>query len=241
MKRLHQHSQYFLRNPQLVGSLIARSSIHDEDVVYDIGAGSGVIASELSKVAKKVVAVEFEPRTIEVLKRNMKALPNVEVIEADALAFELPNSPYKVYANIPFHLSSKIVKRFLQQHAPVDVYLIVQKQFAHKLLPNNDGFSSQLGMQAGIIYDISIVKRLRRTDYWPHPNVDTVVLHMHRREKPLIPWSEYDRYCQFIEKAFTKPAFFKSTYEHKYGSVPDKTAAGLQLKDWLKLFSIKSI
>lgn len=237
MKRLHQYSQYFIRNPRLVANLIAKSSVTDKDVVYDIGAGSGVISSQLAPVAKKVIAVEFEPRTVEILQKNMAGFSNVEVIEGDALTIPLPGEPYKVFANIPFHLSSKIVRRFLHEKPPVDVYLIVQKQFANKLLPEHDGFSSQLGILTGVLFEISILKKLRRTDYWPHPNVDTVLLHFHLRDVPLIPKPEYDRYCRFIEKTFTNPEFFKSAYERKFGAAPAGTASSLKLDDWVKFFS----
>jgi 23S rRNA (adenine-N6)-dimethyltransferase len=237
MKRLYQYSQYFIRNPRLVANLIAKSSVTMSDTVYDIGAGSGVITSQLASVAKKVVAVEFEPQTVEILRKNMKVYDNVEVIEGDALTLPLPDEPYKVFANIPFHLSSKIVRRFAHENPPNDVYLIVQKQFANKLLPDHDGFSSQLGMQVGVLFEISILKRLRRTDYWPHPNVDTVLIHFHLREKPLVPRLEYERYCRFIEKTFTNPEFFKSAYERKFGNLPKSTASGLQLKEWVQFFS----
>ncbi|MBC7764795.1 methyltransferase domain-containing protein [Microbacteriaceae bacterium] len=237
MKRLHQYSQYFIRNPRLVANLIAKSSVTNTDVVYDIGAGSGVISSQLAPVAKKVIAVEFEPNTVETLRKNMSMYDNVDVIEADALTLPLPEEPYKVFANIPFHLSSKIVRRFAHERPPVDVYLIVQKQFANKLLPEHDGFSSQLGMQVGVLFEIEIIKKLRRTDYWPHPNVDTVLLHFHYREKPLVPQLEYERYCRFIEKTFTNPDFFKSAYVRKFGTVPKSTASGLQLHDWVQFFS----
>jgi 16S rRNA A1518/A1519 N6-dimethyltransferase RsmA/KsgA/DIM1 with predicted DNA glycosylase/AP lyase activity len=205
--------------------------------VYDIGAGSGVISSQLAKVAKKIVAVEFEPNTVETLRKNMSIYDNVEVIEGDALTLKLPDEPYKVFANIPFHLSSKIVRRFAHEHPPIDAYLVVQKQFANKLLPEHQGFSSQLGMQVGVLFEIEIIKKLRRTDYWPHPNVDTVLLHFHYRKTPLVPRSEYDRYCRFIEKTFTNPDFFKSAYERKFGELPKSTASGLQLQEWVKFFS----
>ena len=237
MKRLHQYSQYFIRNPRLVTSLIGKSSVNTNDTVYDIGAGSGIIASQLAGVSKQVIAVEFEPQTVEILRRNMKQYENVEVVEGDALTLPFPDTPYKVFANIPFHLSSKIVRRFMHETPPDDAYLIVQKQFANKLLPDHEGFSSQLGMQAGVLFEISILKRLRRTDYWPHPNVDTVLLHLKYRESPLIALSEYDRYCRFIEKTFTNPEFFKSAYERKFGFEPKSTASGLQLKEWVQFFS----
>ncbi len=238
MQRLHDQSQYFLRNPRFVAGLIKRSSIKASDLVYDIGAGSGIISSQLAGVAGKVVAVELESRVADTLVRNMQAYDNVSVVKGDALTVQLPSEPYKVFANIPFHISSKIVRRFVDAvNPPTDAYLIVQKQFANKLLPESDGFSSQLGMQIGVLFDISITKRLRRTDYWPHPNVDTVLLRLRHREEPLVSRYNYSEYCAYIERVFMNPDFFKADYEKKRGVPPHLKASGLQLADWVQLFS----
>jgi 16S rRNA A1518/A1519 N6-dimethyltransferase RsmA/KsgA/DIM1 with predicted DNA glycosylase/AP lyase activity len=111
MKRLDSHSQHFLRNPRFVAELVGHTSIKKSDTVYDIGAGSGVISSVLAERCQKVVAIEIEPRTAEKLRANMAGLPNVSVYEGDFLTMPLPDSPYKIFANIPFHLSSPILHK----------------------------------------------------------------------------------------------------------------------------------
>jgi len=150
MKRLANYSQYFLRDPNLIKELIGHTSINKKDTVYDIGAGSGVISSVLASRCKDVVAVEFEPRMAQKLRENMAKYPNVSVVEGDFLTMPLPQTPYKIFANIPFHLSSPILHRITEaDNPPTATYLIVQKQFANKLLPESDRFTGQLGMVIG--------------------------------------------------------------------------------------------
>lgn len=238
MKRLPQYSQHFLRSPRFAKELIGHTSIKRADTVYDIGAGSGVIASALAGRCQKVVAIEFEPRTAATLLKNMEKYPNVQVVQDDFLSIPLPETPYKVFANIPFHLSSPIVRKLTEATNPPDAaYLIVQKQFANKLLPGHKGFSSQLGMSLGSQFAIRIRKRLKRTDFWPFPNVDTVLLEIKRRDVPLISPGELPAYRRFITDNFSSPAAFSKLPLSRLGIPPGTKPSSLTLDDWIVLFS----
>ena len=237
MKRFAHYSQYFLRNPKFIAGLINRTSISNDDMVLDIGAGSGVISSELAKRARKVIAIEYEPRTAAKLRDNMREYSNVEVTQADFIAMNLPKTSYKVFANIPFHLSSPILRKLTEaKDAPESIYLIVQKQFANKLLPNHEGFSGQLGMQTGPLYETRILKRLRRTDYWPHPNVDTVLIALERRKVPLVPSEKMNAYRAFVEQSFSTPKYFAKTARSEAGLPDGIRPSEMVLDDWVRLF-----
>lgn len=237
MKRLHTYSQNFLRSPMLVKELIGHTSIKRTDTVYDVGAGSGVISAVLASRCKEVIAIEFEPNTAALLRKNMARYENVTVKEDDFLTLHLPNTPYKIFANIPFHLSSAIVRKITEDmHPPEAAYIIAQKQFANKLLPDHTGFSSQLGMILGIRFAIKIRKRLKRTDFWPHPNVDTVLLEVKLRDEPLINPSDMAAYQAFIEKNFTVPTAFSKLPLGVIGKAPGIKPSSLTLSEWLTLF-----
>jgi len=237
MKRLANYSQYFLRSPQLIKELIGHTSIKHTDLVYDIGAGSGTISSVLAQRCKSVIAVEVEPRVATKLRYNMEQYPNVTVVEGDFLSMPLPKTPYKIFANIPFHLSSPIVHRITEADNPPEAaYLIVQKQFANKLLPDSDRFTGQLGMLIGPEFAVRIRRPLLRTDFWPHPNVDTVLIEIVRREKPLIERSQMPAYRQFIIGCFSTPKIFAKTPRLAIGLPPDIKPSQMKLKQWVRLF-----
>ena len=240
MKRIPHYSQHFLRNPRFVRELIGHTSIKKDDVVYDIGAGSGVITSALATRAKEVIAVEFEPRTAALLRKNTEKYENVTVLEGDFMAIDLPSSPYKIFANIPFHLSSPIVRKITEStHPPKAAYLIVQKQFANKLLPGHTGFSSQLGMLLGARFAIRVRKRLKRTDFWPHPNVDTVLLEIVCREEPLVEEHRLATYEKFIVKHFTGPEAFSKLPLRRIDKASGIKPSSLTLEEWLVLFQVE--
>ncbi|HJP81297.1 MAG TPA: rRNA adenine dimethyltransferase family protein [Candidatus Saccharimonadales bacterium] len=242
MKRLAHYSQYFLRSPRLVKELVGHSSISKQDIVYDIGAGSGVISSVLAERSRQVIAVEPEPRMAQKLRANMADHPNVKIYQGDFLTMPLPHSPYKVFANIPFHLSSPIIRRLTEaEYVPTAVYLIVQKQFANKLLSDSDGFTGQLGMQIGPWFSVRIRRRLQRTDFWPHPNVDTVLVEIIPRNEPLLPKERREAYYRFTVECFSDPKKLAKLPLAKAGLGTDIRPSRLTLEDWLRLFAVQHV
>ena len=114
--RNHLLSQHFLRSPHLALILIGHSNLKKRDTVVEIGAGSGVITSALAHRVHHVIAIEPDHATAEKLRANLKKrnLDNVEIIKRDFLDYTLPSTPYKVFSNPPFRLSSKIVHKLIE-------------------------------------------------------------------------------------------------------------------------------
>ena len=177
MSRKYQLSQHFLKNPRLALKLIGHSNIKKRDIVIDIGAGSGVITVALAKRVRAVIAVEKDHETAEKLRKNLKNLENVKIVEGDFLDLELPKTgSYKIFANPPFHLSSKIVHKLIEaENPPESFYLILQKQFALKLLNTDRHYTSKLGHELIKSYETKIKYPLKPTDFTPPPAVPTVL------------------------------------------------------------------
>lgn len=238
MARLHTHSQHFLRSPRLVAELIGHSNLRKNDLVYDLGAGSGVITSVLAGRVRQVVAVEIEPGALKSLRQNVGHVPNVTITEKDILALDPPAEPYKIFANIPFSLSADIVRKFTgAANPPKAMYLIVQKQFARKLVPGNDHFTSQLSAEIAPLVTVRVRKPLRKTDFTPPPAVDTVLLEIKRREMPLVTPDELPHYREFVTRSFAEQKYFTSL---KKPFSPELRPSQLTPEQWLELYkSIK--
>lgn len=176
--RNYKLSQHFLRSPRLVLMLIGHSNLKKRDTVVEIGAGSGVITSALAKRVAKVIAIEPDPTTAIKLRTNLakRHIVNVEIVETDFMDYELPKVPYKVFSNPPFHLSSAIIRKLIEASNPPEaIYLILQKQFALKLLNTDRHYTSQLGLQLTRDYQTKIRLPLKPTDFTPPPAVPTVL------------------------------------------------------------------
>ena len=241
MSRDHTYAQHFLSSQRTVAELVGHSNIRKNDTVYDLGAGSGIIASVLALRCKQVIAVEIEPVALKKLRYNMQDFDNVTIVDEDILTLNIAEKSYKVFANIPFNLSAAVVRKFTETNAPPKtMYLIVQRQFARKLVPGNDHFTSQLSAAIGPWFTARIRKPLRKTDFTPPPGVDTVLLEIKLREESLLDSSSAARYRDFIDKCFSEQKFFTSLDRGLAKISPEKTPSQLSQDEWLRLFATLS-
>ena len=102
-------SQHFLRSA-LAAQLVRAAGIGRDELVLDLGAGSGRLTAELARVARRVVAVELDPALAARLRGRWE---NVEVVEADAEHVPLPHDPFRVVANLPFHRTNAVLRLLL--------------------------------------------------------------------------------------------------------------------------------
>lgn len=237
MARKHEYDQHFLRSPRLVAELIGHSSIRRRDVVYDFGSGSGVISSVLARRAHRVVAVEHEAEALANLRRNLGSLQQVTIVDGDMLDVILPDESYKVFSNPPFSLSSPLLHRLVEaDNRPRAIYLILQKQFALKLVPSNRHFTSALGITVASRYDARIRRPLKRTDFTPPPAVDTILLELKLRETPLVDDAHYLRFCKFVERGFRDAAFFAKLPRQEREISPERKPSELTPEQWVELY-----
>src|SRR5580700_4577618 len=187
MKDNTRFSQNFLRNPTLVETLLSKTNINVADTVYDIGSGKGIITAALTKKSRTVICVEIDPALATKLRENLRDYDNILVYEADFLSLPLPQTPYKVFSNIPFNLSADILRKLTDTHyPPAASYLIVQKEFADKLMPKQDGYNSQFSILLGVRFEVRIVKQLRQSDFYPRPKVSIALLEVIPRTEALV-------------------------------------------------------
>lgn len=205
MKRLSALSQNYIRNPKLIYKLLRHTKIKKSDLVYDIGAGSGIISYALAKKCKKVRAVEVDGRIIPTLRRNTARFTNVDVLHADFLNLKLPKEPYKVFANIPFHISAKIIRKLtIAPNPPSAAYLIVQRELASKLATTKDGYTSLLAMLIGLRFRVRIIQHLRQQNFTPSPRITPVLICIERRAKPLVDDQDYEHFTSFATTIYGK-------------------------------------
>lgn len=236
-RRVASHDQHFLRSPRVAAILLGHSTIRRRDTVYDLGAGSGVITSALARRCQQVVAVENEPRALDALRRHTAAVPHVRIIAADIRQLTLPTEPYKVFANIPFALSADIVRMLTTASTPPKaIYLIVQRQFASKLVPSDRHFTAALGAQLAPWWQARIRYRLRRTDFTPPPAVDTVLLELLPRTEPWLPRNQQAAYSQFVAAHYAKPRRFAALPRAQLGINPERKPSELQPRQWVQLY-----
>jgi 23S rRNA (adenine-N6)-dimethyltransferase len=108
--------QHFLR-PEIARRIVAHAGVGPDDLILDLGAGTGALTLPLARVAAQVVAIERDPRLARRLARRAPA--NVTVHERSIESSWLPRRPFRVVANLPFAGSNAVVRRLLARGVPL--------------------------------------------------------------------------------------------------------------------------
>jgi len=173
-----------------------------DDLVLDLGAGTGRLTEALACVARRVVAVELDRRLAAGLRDRWE---NVELVCADAASVELPREPFRVVANLPFDRTTAILRHLLDDpRVPLmRADVIVEWGVAVKrALPWPSTVNDVLW---GAWYSTALARRLTRNAFDPPPSVDAGVLVIGRRPWPLVPEAEWNRYRGFVAGGFRRP------------------------------------
>jgi 23S rRNA (adenine-N6)-dimethyltransferase len=231
-----------------VRSLLDMSSIESGDIVYEIGPGRGTITAELAQVARKVIAVEKDPSLVQHLCRRFQNVNNIEITENDFLWHHIPDRNYKVFASIPYNMTADIVRKILYvPPVPSEAYLILQKEAAEKF--SGSPSETQFSILAKPLFDIQIIRTLRRTDFEPMPSVDSVLLHIEKRPSSLIQTEDISLYQRFVRYGFGtwknslklifKPIFTYNQWKRLSKDLKfplDAIPSKLSFEQWLGLF-----
>ncbi len=202
-RKRQQLGQNFLKNPALAGYLIRKVGITAHDTVLEIGPGRGNITARLAEAAQKVIAVEKDGSVIELLKMNVAKYTNVHLEQTDFMRFSMREQRYKVFSNIPFSLTSAVVKKLLFLKFPPDeTYLFTQKEAAWRLSGNRQEYELSVLTKPWFTYEI--VHTFKRSDFSPEPGVDVVLLAIRKREAPLLEEKFKTMYADFVHYAFSR-------------------------------------
>jgi 23S rRNA (adenine-N6)-dimethyltransferase len=194
-------SQNFLQNPDLVSRLVNSSSIGTNDLVLEIGPGGGIITRALIKKASQVVAVELDPDWYARLKKVFFDTSNLLLYKEDFLSFSLPRLPYKVFANIPFAIEGKIIRKLIEaRNPPQDCYLVLVHSLARRLAARDK--ENMFSLMHKPWFEFAIIYRFSPHDFSPAPSLAPVLFRFTMKKKPLLHFAERSRYQKFIQRGF---------------------------------------
>lgn len=177
--------QHFLRCDWVVDTLINAAELKKSDTVLEIGPGTGILTRALAKKAGKVIAVEKDHSLVaHNLYRLTKENPNVEIIEGDILKllqkiisrYKLQDSSYKVVANIPYYLTSRLFRLLLENpHRPELIVMTIQKEVALRIVAK-PGQMNILAASVQVFGNPEIIKKVPRGCFSPVPKVDSAII-----------------------------------------------------------------
>lgn len=175
------------------------AAVGRDELVIDIGAGTGRLTAEIAQVARHVVAVEFDPRLASRLRGRW---PNVDVIEGDATAMALPREPFRVIANLPFARTNDCLRLLLDDpNTPLTrADLVVEWGVAIKrAVPWPSSVQSVIWSAT---YEAVLTRRLPPGAFEPAPSVAAGLLVFRRRDEPLVRPEDLDAFGRFVSRGF---------------------------------------
>ena len=184
-------SQNFLTDAEALDAIVAAAELRPGDRVVEVGPGLGVLTRRLLAAGASVLAVELDARLADWLRRELAGVPGFELVEADALDLDpstcFPGQPYKVVANIPYHITSPLLHAFLEGTRPPELtVLLVQLEVAERVAAP-PGQMSYLSVFAQNVAYAEVVARVPAEAFEPEPKVDSAVLRLRRRPDPPVP------------------------------------------------------
>ena len=195
-------SQNFLRDPRLADHLVRLAALDANDTVLEIGPGSGVLTARLVGRCRQVLAIEKDATLASRLTRRFASERAVAIFAADFLEFPLPSSRYKVFANIPFAITTAIVGKLTTGASPPeDAWLMMQREAAQRFLGEPGGTLAAALLHPWFAGQIR--HTFRRSDFVPQPGVDVVLLNLARRSRPLIPDASDEGFRDLVTFVYT--------------------------------------
>ncbi len=183
--------------------------------VLEIGPGIGVLTAELSKVAKKVVAIELDERLKKILPKTLAEYNNIEVIFGDAMKLDLKAiiaekftdcEKVCVCANLPYYITSPIVMMLLESKLPIEnITVMVQKEAAERLCAKV-GTRDAGAVTVAVDYysEAQILFQVGRKSFMPPPNVDSAVIQLKIRKNPPIKVPDENKFFKFVKACFAQ-------------------------------------
>lgn len=251
--------QNFLKDESVVQKIIKASDLKKDDVVLEVGPGKGILTEELARRAGKVIAVEIDSSLLNELRNKLRNFENIKIINEDILKlnlsklvadYEFPVTGYKVIANIPYYITSKIIRLFLEsEFAPNEMILMVQKEVAERIVAK-PGKMSILAVSVQYYASAEILFEVPKEAFDPAPEVDSAIIRVESIKKKEKSEEEIKNFFRIVKAGFSARRktlannlanslhIPKKEAEEKLsrlGFLPTVRAQELSVEDWKKL------
>ncbi len=210
--------QNFLVTESVYDKILGAAELKSDDSVIEVGPGTGFLTEKLVEKAKKIIAVEYDAGMVRLLKERMAYAKNLTIVHSDILKFWIQdsgvrNQQYKVVANIPYYITSPLIKLFLQSSArggsasggdcrPTLMVLLVQKEVAEKVCGLTG--KSVITLETQLFGEPKIIATVPPGCFWPEPKVDSAILQIKVYPKPLVPEKDVQDFIRLIKFGFNQ-------------------------------------
>ncbi len=257
--------QHFLIDEEVLDAILAAAALTPTDTVIEVGPGLGILTVELAKHAGWVIAIELDNRLTAVLRKTLSTFDKVVILNEDVLgtnprailqerAPDFPETlrPYKLVANLPYYITSPILRHFLEASVkPERMIVMVQKEVAEAIVAG-PGQRSVLSISVQFYGKPDIVSYVPASCFYPPPEVDSAILKIDVYPRPAVEVDEIS-FFRLVRAGFSAPrkqvvnslsqGLFLPRDEvlvllEKAGIAPQRRAETFTLEEWAQLWRV---
>jgi 16S rRNA (adenine1518-N6/adenine1519-N6)-dimethyltransferase len=250
--------QHFLVDRRILGKIISAGDVGEDDVVIEVGPGLGVLTAELVRLARQVVAVEIDSNLAVGLKERITA-DNLSIVGRDILDVApselLPRSEtrYKVVANLPYYITSPVLRHFLEADLPPDVMVVMVQREVARTITAAPGKMSLLSVGVQLYGHAEIVAAVPARSFHPVPKVESAVVRITRYPQQIVAPGQRDSFFSVVRAGFGSPRKqLINTLSHGLGVEkekifgnlntagiePTRRAESLSIEEWRRLWQV---
>ena len=186
MKAKKSFGQNWLRDEYVLDEIVNSAKIDSQDLLLEVGPGLGTLTRKLVETKADVIAVEADSDLLPRLNNMFQGKTNFELTQGDILKFDLDvlRPQYKVVANIPYYLTSALIRMLLESNNPPKLMvLLVQKEVAQRIL-SRPGQMSILSFSVQYYAIPEFIINVSKELFEPIPKVDSTVIRISMLKKP---------------------------------------------------------
>ena len=192
---------------RVLQKILETAELSPEDIVIEVGPGLGVLTEALIARAKRVIAVELDRGLALALRQ---ALPRAEVIEGDILSFTPlqllgASLPYKVVANIPYNITSPLLRHFLEAELPPRLMVIMVQREVGEAIVAKPGDLGLLALSVQFYSRPRLVARVPARSFYPPPQVGSALLRLEVYDQPAVAVQDRAAFFRIIRAGFSAP------------------------------------
>ncbi|MEU4341964.1 23S ribosomal RNA methyltransferase Erm [Nocardia sp. NPDC023852] len=195
-------SQNFLTDARAAHLIVHASGVTTEDLVLEIGPGDGMLTRQLLGVAGRILAYEKDPHYVTLLSGRYANNPRIRLFHQDFRTVRAPREPFAVIANVPFAITTDIVRWCLAARHLTAATLLTQVEFARKH-SGDYGRWTKLTIGHWPTVAVELGARIGRHSFDPVPRVDTAILRLRKRTDPLLPRELIGDYRRVVALGFS--------------------------------------
>tara|TARA_Y100001970_G_scaffold52484_1_gene66337 strand:+ start:1505 stop:2305 length:801 start_codon:yes stop_codon:yes gene_type:complete len=200
--------QHFLYDQNIINKIISAADIAQSDNILEIGSGRGHLTEALMNTGAQITSLEIDDDLYNYGLQRFNDATNVQILHLDAIDFDSAdffNKPFKLIANLPYNVASRLLRKFLFSDPHPDLSIVMLQREVAKNIVSNPNKMNILSSTFQTITETELLFNVKPTSFIPPPKVYSSVVKLKFKDNPLLEKSDLDDFFKFVLAAFAAP------------------------------------